>query len=814
MADDDDDIDDASEDDLEQEIYDTKVSISTPIDDDVDFVVSKIKAFEAISKPFIIEIFMHADAQDIQDFEDDIFESFIGEECSVSIDFYTSLDDGSNPQTKYFHGIAGEFSYIGEKRIHDEIRAQYKLTLYPQFWALKHQKDFRIFQGQTSLEIIEDVFLSDIDHEILVDDDDEGIEQRDYCVQYGETTFDFLSRLMEEDGIFYYFDHQEDGHTMNFGNDNSHFEDLSSLGIDDEDESDDYDEDEESDIFTLKTVESFSGTPYFNTLTKAEFKKQMSVEKYVSMEFDFKQPSESLIAETSDEDDEDVEQFMYEYPGRYTTLTLGDAIAQRRIEGAKIQEDIFTGESTSPFLKPGYVFMLQGPDIESWDEDWDTNYNINTIYHTFDFTNDKIVYSNKFTAFESDTPFRPQRATTRPRVYGAETAIVMGPEDEEIYTDTYGRIKVKFHWDHDEDEELTDDTRTCWIRVAQSFAGSGFGALFTPRIGQEVLVTFINGNPDRPIVTGALYNEDNMPPYRDEDDLQPEVSTIKTQSTPDSEGFNEIRFDDTAGEEELYFHAEKDMNIDVLGDQNITISGDKNETIEGDYNLTVDGDMNATIAGDLNITVDGNLIVIIEQGATINVAALLAITTGAGINIQTSGYISAKAALTISLSSLLGCSMYGLTSASVSSTYGVTVTAGTAVAITASAAVAITAGAAVTIKATANVDINSGIAVTVVAVGAVSINAGGAVDVAAGLTTKIAAVGSCTVSGLICSISGTTATSITGGTCSIKAATTATMAGNITTVSGTLIASVKGLTAISQGKVLVQAKALLAKINC
>lgn len=277
----------------------------------------------------------------------------------------------------------------------------------------------------------------------------------------------------------------------------------------------------------------------------------MVTEKYTSMEFDFKQPSESLIAESCDEEDEDVQNYMYEYPGRYTSLTLGDAIAQRRIEGAKANEDVFKGESTSPFLKPGYIFTLEGPEIESWDDDWDTDYVINTIHHTFDFTNEKIVYSNKFTAFQSDVEFRPQRATTRPRVYGAETAIVMGPEGEEIYTDLYGRIKVRFHWDHDEDEELTDDTRTCWIRVAQSFAGSGFGALFTPRVGQEVLVTFINGNPDRPIITGALYNEDNMPPYRDEDDLQPEVSTIKTQSTPDSDGFNEIRFDDTAGEEEL-----------------------------------------------------------------------------------------------------------------------------------------------------------------------------------------------------------------------------------------------------------------------
>lgn len=198
MADGDED-DDAG---LEEEIYDTKASISTPLDDDINFTISKIKAFEAISQPFSIEIFMHANASDIQELEDDIFESFIGQECSITINFYTGLDDESDPHTKYFHGVAGELTYMGEKLVHEDVTAQYKLTLYPKFWTLKYQKDFRIFQGETSLEIIEDIFTSDIDHDILVDEEDDGIEQRDYCVQYGETTFDFLSRLMEEDGVF------------------------------------------------------------------------------------------------------------------------------------------------------------------------------------------------------------------------------------------------------------------------------------------------------------------------------------------------------------------------------------------------------------------------------------------------------------------------------------------------------------------------------------------------------------------------------------------------------------------------------------
>jgi type VI secretion system secreted protein VgrG len=236
---------------------------------------------------------------------------------------------------------------------------------------------------------------------------------------------------------------------------------------------------------------------------------------------------------------------------------------------------------------------------------------------------DKESYRNQFTCLKKDVPFRPVRRTPRPVIPGAQTAVVVGPSGEEIHTDEHGRIKVQFHWDR---EGKHDDRASCWIRVAQSWAGPGWGALYLPRMGQEVVVEFLEGDPDQPLVTGSVYNGANPPPLSLPGDKT--RSTLRTESSPGGGGSNELRYEDAKGSEEIYLHAQKDLNVVVENDQTATVGGNQTLDVSGNRSRSIGGSQSLTVAKDDTSTIGGSQTLAVGANRTTTVGGAHSETVG------------------------------------------------------------------------------------------------------------------------------------------------------------------------------------------
>jgi type VI secretion system secreted protein VgrG len=303
---------------------------------------------------------------------------------------------------------------------------------------------------------------------------------------------------------------------------------------------------------------------------------------------------------------------IYDYPGKYTETGDGDGYARKRIEELQARFEVATADCDNRGICPGFTFKL----TDHPRDDRNGNYLITSAsykiegneYFSSSEESGECIYSCKFTAILADQAFRAQRTTRKPTVSGPQTAIVVGPSGEEIYTDKYGRVKVKFHWDR---YSKADENSSCWIRVGQVWAGKDWGAIYIPRIGQEVIIDFLEGDPDQPIITGRVYNAQAMPPY----DLPTNktMSTLKSNSSKGGEGFNEIRFEDKKGEEQIFIHAEKNIDIraksdrfeTVGNDRHLHVEKDKFEYVENKRNEKVDADHKEEIGKDRHLKVKG-----------------------------------------------------------------------------------------------------------------------------------------------------------------------------------------------------------------
>lgn len=541
-------------------------------------------------------------------------------------------------QKRFFHGLATQFRLIGT---HGRL-ARYSATLRPWLWFLTRTADCKIFQMTTVPDIIQAVFrdlgFSDFENSL------EGTyRQWEYCVQYRETDFDFVSRLMEQEGIYYYFRHEESKHTL-----------VLSDGI--------------------GSHESSSGcetVPFYPPTALARRQRDHLYEWSVFHEvqpgsvslndFDFEKPKANLRvvkqaspARTHPQAGHEI----YDYPGQYVIAADGENYAKARIEERQWQYEQVQGKGTAVGLAVGALFGLTGYDIRA---DQNREYLVvETIhrlqgneYETNVTRAAELARECEVTAIPSSQPFRSPRLTSKPVVSGPQTAIVVGPAGEEIWTDKYGRVKVQFHWDR---YGKSDENSSCWIRVSHQWAGKQWGGIQLPRIGQEVIIDFLEGDPDRPIITGRVYNADNMPPYALPDHQT--QSGVKSRSSKQgtAENYNELRFEDLKDEEEVYFHAEKDFNRvvennDTLkvgfekrdkGDQTIEIHNNQklvignSESDDGSQTIEIWKDRTATIKeGDDTLTVSkGNQTVTVSKGdqtVKINVGKNL---TEAGTSIE------------------------------------------------------------------------------------------------------------------------------------------------------------------------------------
>ncbi len=502
---------------------------------------------------------------------------------------------------RHVHGIVSRFEQVGGKPRYTLYRA----TLVPQVWRLQHRHDSRIFQELATPDILKKVLqgagLSGEQYALRLSN---SYEPRNYCVQYRESDWDFLCRLMEEDGIFHYFEHHADKHVLVMGDGPGACNPIPG---------------EETLLFRHPG----------GLVTEAEhvlgfrFAEEIQPGQVSLRDFNFKKPSLPMDAQHAAEQDKDLE--VYDYPGEYQdpqrgSSARGGGIAKLRLEEMQARRKVGQGESDCERLVPGCFFTL----AEHHRSDFNTRYLLTSVGHEGhqpqvldeEASGGAFGYTNFFSCISAKVPFRPPRRTARPVVRGVQTALVVGPPGEEIHVDEHGRVKVQFHWDR---EGQRNDKSSCWVRVSQPWGGEAWGGMFIPRIGQEVVVDFIEGDPDRPLITGRVYNGLNPTPYPLPDEKT--KSTFRTNTSPGGEGFNELRFEDKKGAEQVFIHAQRNMDVhvkhdsmeNILHDRHQTIGtqgkdgkvGDQNELVFRDKSLKVHRHSQEHIGGDLKLLVGG-----------------------------------------------------------------------------------------------------------------------------------------------------------------------------------------------------------------
>jgi len=516
---------------------------------------------EAISQLFNVELELATENSELD------FTQLIGQAGVLTI--------VGEEEERYFHGMISRFEQGGSG-----IRfTSYHATLVPKIWYLGHRYNCRIFQKMNVKDIVKKLL-----REAGIPSDEYRFvlqhtpPTRDYCVQYRESELNFITRLLEEEGIFYFFKHQADKHILIMGDDSSAY--LAIQG-------------EETVIFHEPRPGQVADEEhiYYFHYTEEVLPGKVSLKDY-----NFKKPALNLQGEYSADQDDELE--IYDYPGEFDDPTRGTCLAKMRLQEQQAIKKIGTGETTTNRFAAGFFFtMAEYPYRESFNQE----YLLTRVQQSG--SQPQVLeetggeggsgYSSSFQCMPIDVPYRPARFTPKPIVEGSQTAIVVGPKGEEIYTDEHGRVKVQFHWDRR--GQMNQDS-SCWIRVSQYWAGAKWGALYMPRIGHEVIVDFLEGDPDRPIIIGRVYHGTNKPPYLPAEKTK---STVKSNSSKGGGGFNEICFEDQKGQEQIGIHAQRRMDIKVRGSFYETNYGNREVRVGsekgGDYNVFVKQDENIQV---------------------------------------------------------------------------------------------------------------------------------------------------------------------------------------------------------------------------
>lgn len=547
-----------------------QVAVSSPLGEDV-LLFHRMSGNEQLGRLFEFQLDLLSEDEQI------VIEDILAQNLTVSLTL-------PNDETRYFNGIVSRFTHVGAIGRY----AAYKAILRPWFWFLTRTADCRIFQEQTVPNIIKGIF-----REYGYTDFDEALSNSyrtwTYCVQYCETDFNFISRLMEQEGIYYYFRHEDGKHVLVLSDSYSAHE----------------------------LIPGYEEIPYFppddsavrerDHITQWLVSQEVQPGTYSLNDFDFEVPKKDLhVKRTIMRQHAQPEFEIYHYPGEYVKSGDGDNYVRTRIEELHTQYELTQGESNARGLTPGGLFELTGYPRD------DQNREYLTVSASYELESDIIqagssgggpVYACSITAIDSHTPYRPPRITPKPVIQGPQTAIVVGPAGEEIWPDQYARVKVQFHWDR---EGQQDENSSCWVRVAQLWAGKTWGGIHIPRIGQEVIVEFLEGDPDRPIITGRVYNADEMPPYGLP--ANKTQSGIKSRSSKGGTGanFNEFRFEDKKGSEQVYLHAEKNQDIVVENDETHSVGHDRTKTIGNDETTDVGHDRTESVGNDEKITIGNN----------------------------------------------------------------------------------------------------------------------------------------------------------------------------------------------------------------
>ncbi|VAW66591.1 VgrG protein [hydrothermal vent metagenome] len=557
------------------------ISIATPLDKD-ELLLTSFEGTDYVSDLFEFQIEVLSSNHSIKP------EQLIGKTVTVTI---------QNDQKRTFNGYISNFTY-GEIKA-DNLRV-YRMTMVPWLWFLSKNNHHRIFQEMNTKDIVSSVFkdlgFNDFDYKATGNP-----TVREYCVQHNESDLNFISRLLEEDGIAYYFEQKDDKHKM-------HIVDAANA----------YQECAETNLTYSK------GNQPNTQLTRWEHVYEFRKGKWSLDDYDFNKPKADQFQTTAS-----TSKFAnaknyehYEYAPYHDFSGIKD-LSKKRIEAEEVSMNTIEASSDCSSFYAGGKFKLSKHAVK----EEKGNYVIIAIRHraidsSYLSSNEShSEYSNDLVCIPDNVHYRPALTHPKPVMSGPQSAVVVGASGEEIYVDKEGRIKVQFHWDR---VGKKDEKSTCYIRVMQPWAGSGWGTSFIPRIGMEVVVNFFDGDPDRPIITGSVYNGDNKPPFSSKTQ-----SGIKTRSSKGGSpaNFNELRFDDLKGSEQIFIHAEKNMDTEVENDETLTIDNDRtklvkhdeNSTIENDRNKTVNNNQTETIAKNKTIDVGANHTESIDKNMTINI---------------------------------------------------------------------------------------------------------------------------------------------------------------------------------------------------
>jgi type VI secretion system secreted protein VgrG len=580
-----------------------------------DLQVLEFNGREAISQPFEFELELVSERPDLD------LESLLHQAAFLAFD-------------QAGHGIHGHI-YRAAQGESGKRLTRYHVTLRPQLAYLAHRTNQRIFQHLTVEKIISQVL------------EEHGIQanayqfqlgsiypEREYCVQYDESDLHFVQRLCEEEGIHYHFQHSVQGHVLTFGDDQTVFPKLAPTAYQ-----------QDSGLVADDPV-----------IKRFGVRVETRTSRVTRRDYDFEKPKLLMEADAKSEFKPDLED--YDYPGRFVDRERGKHLSQRALERHRHDFEQAHGDGDQPLLVSGHFLALTEHPRASWNDLW----LLTEIHHEGkqpqvleeSVTSHTEVrdgfqqgYRNRFTATPWTVLYRPALNHPKPRILGSQSAVVTGPPGEEIHCDEYGRIKVQFFWDR---EGQADDKTSCWLRVSSSWAGDRYGGIAIPRVGMEVLITFLEGDPDQPLVTGCLYHAEHVVPY----DLPANKtrSLFKTLSSPGGGGYNELRIEDKKGAEQIYIHAERDWDENIEHDQKIRIGNERHDTVEAnsysefkaEEHRTTHADRKSEVKANDHLTVGNNQHIKIGTGQFINAGQEIHLSSGQKVVLEAGSELTLKAA--------------------------------------------------------------------------------------------------------------------------------------------------------------------------
>lgn len=582
-----------------------------------DLRVLKFHGQETISSPFAIKVELVSERPDLD------LDSLLHQQA------FLAFNNSGN-------GIHGQIYRIAQGDSGKRL-TRYSLTLVPQLAYLRHRTNQRIFQQRTVAQIIANILQ---EHGIHGDAYQFQLNStyppREYCVQYDESDLHFIQRLCHEEGIHYHFQHSEQAHLLVFGDDQTVFPQLD----------------------TPTPYVQGSGMVAQEPVVKHfNVRLETRTSRTTRRDYDFEkagfrvEAAHSPQAQSPQPDLED-----YDYPGLFVQGERGKPLTQRALERHRADYRQGEGKSDQPTLVSGHFFSLAEHPRKAWNALWlltevhHQGYQPQVLEENITHDSDADAeafeqgYRNRFVATPWDVFYRPQQAYPKPRVLGSQTALVTGPEGEEIYCDAHGRIKVKFHWDR---EGKVDDKSSYWLRVASSWAGSSHGSVTIPRVGMEVLVTFLEGDPDQPVVSGCLANSLNPVPYPLP--ANKTRSVFRSRSSPQSTGFNELHLEDRAGQELIYLRAQRDMEHKVEHDSRLEVGNERHETIMGNNIVVLEAEDQRTVTADRKVELKANDYLQVASSSHTRVGQTLVAEAGQEVHIKAGANLILDAGASITL---------------------------------------------------------------------------------------------------------------------------------------------------------------------